>query len=94
MDYFHNVPVILQDEVRSESHWQPRSVQIVRDKSAAVVVTVRTARARNALQMHYTVTGPNTSHVVIAANYNKAGNIRINVRLRRVRVTVIAVQTQ
>jgi hypothetical protein len=38
MDYFHKVPVILQDEIRYEPPWQPRSVQTARDKSAAVVM--------------------------------------------------------
>jgi hypothetical protein len=94
MDYFHKVPVILQDEIQCEPPWQPRSVQIARDKSTAVVVIVRTARATNALQMHYTVTELNTSHVVIAAKYNKTGNISINVTWRRVRVTIVAEQMQ
>jgi len=99
MDYFHKVPVILQDEIRCEPSWQPRSVQIAGDKSAAaaavaVVVIVRPARATNALQMHYTVTELNTSHVVIAAKYNKTGCVSINVTSRRVPVTIIAEQMQ
>jgi len=97
MDYFHKVPVILQDEILCEPSWQPRSVQISRGKSAVaavVVVIVRPARATNGLQMHYTVTELNSSHVVIAAKYNKTGSISINVTLRRVRVTIIAEQTQ
>jgi hypothetical protein len=44
--------------------------------------------------MHYTVTELNTSHVVIVAKYNKTANVRINVIFRRVRVTIIAEQTQ
>ena len=94
MDYFHEVPVILQDEIRREPPWQPRSVQIALDKSTAVVIIVRTAPSTNALQMQYTVTELNTSHVVIVAKYKQTGKISINVTWRRFRVTIIAEQTQ
>jgi len=44
--------------------------------------------------MHYIVTELNSSHVVMAAKYNKTNNVSVNVTLRRVRVTIIAEQTE
>jgi hypothetical protein len=65
MDYFHKVPVILQDEIRCEPPHIPDLYRL-RVTISSSSSHVRTARETDALPMHYTVTELNTSHVIIA----------------------------